>query len=76
MTARNRRKWSRVQADLHDANLAAGGRHRIDISEREQIEASRMHRPLSGAGEVLNAQLQTPEAWAWVWRDVAGERGR
>ena len=49
--------------------LAAGGRHRIDVSERETIEASRLSRPLSGITEAVNAQLQTPEAWAAVWRD-------
>lgn len=44
-------------------------RHRVDVSEREAIEASRLSRPLSGATDVLNAQLQTPEAWAAVWRE-------
>ena len=66
-TAKKRRV--RLAAARAQRNLAAGGRHRVDVSERETIEASRLSRPLSGAADVLNAQLQTPEAWAWVWRD-------
>lgn len=31
--------------------------------------ADLLHRPLSGATEAINAQLQTPEAWARVWRE-------
>lgn len=66
---RRRLKLASARAAREAADLAAGGRHRIDISEREAIQASRMHRPLAGAAEAVNAQLQTPEAWAWVWRD-------
>jgi hypothetical protein len=69
-TAKKRRlKWAKVRAQLEDERTAGGGRHHIDISEREQLEASRLHRPLAGAADAINAQLQTPEAWAWVWRD-------
>lgn len=66
---KHRLKWAKVRAQLEADLIAGGGRHRIDISEREQIEASRLQRPLGSAAEVLNAQLQTPEAWAWVWKD-------
>lgn len=59
----------RARARRDAANLAAGGRHRIDVSEREAIQASRLHRPLAGVTQALNAQMQTPEAWARVWRD-------
>jgi hypothetical protein len=68
-TAKKRRLRAHNARALRDAeNLAAGGRHRVDVSEREAIAASRLHRPLAGAGAAINAQLQTPEAWAWVWR--------
>lgn len=69
-TAKRRRsKPAAARARRDAANLAAGGRHRIDVSEREALEVSRLHRPLAGATEAVNAQLQTPEAWAWVWRE-------
>lgn len=45
-------------------------------SEREQIEASRLHRPLAAATAAVNAQLQTPESWHAVWADVTQERRR
>lgn len=76
-TARKRRlKWSRKRAEIEAANLAGGGRHRLDVSEREVIEAARLHRPLSGAQEVINAQLQTEEAWRAVWADAKKEQRR
>ena len=65
----NPAKKLRARATRAQRNLAAGGRHRIDVSEREAIAASRLHRPLAGVTEAVNAQLQTPEAWAWVWRE-------
>lgn len=69
-TAKKRRLQARAARAQRDAaNLAAGGRHRRDVSEREAIAASRLHRPLSGITEAVNAQLQTPEAWAAVWRE-------
>jgi hypothetical protein len=69
-TAKKRRLQTAAARARRDAeNLAAGGRHRRDVSERKAIAASRLHRPLSGVAEALNAQLQTPEAWAWVWRE-------
>lgn len=67
-------KLARDRAAREAADLSAGGRHRLDVSEREAIEASRMHRPLAGAAEAVNAQLQTPEAWAALWSDVVPER--
>ena len=69
-TAKRRRRQHVADRARRDAeNLAAGGRHRVDVSEREALEVSRLHRPLTGATEAVNAQLQTPEAWAWVWRE-------
>lgn len=66
----------RARAAREAENIAGGGRHRVDMSEREVIEASRLQAPLSRVTEALNAQLQTPEAWAEVWSDVTTERGR
>ncbi len=66
---KRRRQLTAARAQRDAANLAAGGRHRIDASEREAIAASRLHRPLADVGDALNAQLQTPEAWVWVWRE-------
>jgi hypothetical protein len=68
-TAKRRLNARAARAHRDAANLAAGGRHRIDVSEREALEVSKLHRPLAGATEAVNAQLQTPEAWAAVWRD-------
>lgn len=72
--SRRRIKLARARAVREAADLAAGGRHRLDVSEREAIEVSRMHRPLAGVTDAVNAQLQTPEAWVWVWSDVVPER--
>lgn len=68
-TRKRRLKWSRKRAEIEVANLAGGGRHRIDVSEREVIETARLHRPLSGAQEAINAQLQTEEGWRAVWAE-------
>lgn len=52
-------------------------RTRLDLSEREQIAASRLHRPLGGVVDAVNAQMQTEESWREVWREeLAGRRGR
>lgn len=67
-------KYRAAQTLREQANIAGGGRHRVDISEREAIEVSRLHAPLAGATAAVNAQLQTPEAWARVWADCTPER--
>lgn len=73
-TSKKRRIQYREAAVQRDAaNLAAGGRHRHDVSEREAIEASRLHQPLAGATAAVNAQLQTPEAWRALWADCTPE---
>lgn len=69
-TAKKRRPNARAARAQRDAeNLAAGGRHRIDISTREPADPARLNTALSRVTEAVNAQLHTPEAWAAVWRD-------
>ncbi len=70
------RESAKSVRDRREQERIAGGRHRIDISERELIEASRLNTGLSGVTAIVNAQMQTPEAWERVWADTATERRR
>lgn len=60
----------RAREARESASLSRGGRHRVDVSEREAIEVSRLHAPLGGVTAAVNAQMQTPEAWRETWADV------
>lgn len=66
----------RAREARESANLSRGGRHRVDVSEREAIGVSRLHQPLAGITAAVNAQMQTPEAWQETWADVAPEPRR
>lgn len=68
-TKRRRSQLAAARARRDAANLAAGGRHRHDISERRPTGPARLNTALSGVTAAVNAQLQTPEAWAALWRE-------
>lgn len=70
MPKSRRAKLERAKARREAEAIAAGGRHRVDISDRPAAPPARINAALSRVTAVLNATLQTPEAWDEVWRSA------